>query len=347
VPTRLTALLLALPLMLSGCGGANRLYQQQFNAMGTVFHLELYGVSQAKGEQISQVLRKELDYMSYAWNAWKPGPLGRVNQLLDSGGEFSINPSILPLVVESKRLYHSSRGLYNPAIGKLIGLWGFHRDDPSHGQPPSIAAIHKFMEHEPTMDDIVVDGIRVRGLNPEIGLDFGAFAKGYAVEQLLSRLREMGVSNALIDAGGDLKAIGRPGEAPWKVAVRAPDAKGIVATIEVGDDTSVFTSANYQHFYQQGDTRYGHIIDPRSGYPARGTASVTVIDDNAADADAAATALFVAGPQQWWEIARSMGIKYVMLIDDHGTIHMNPAMAKRIQLEPKFQGSVKLSKPLS
>jgi len=345
VLTRLLALILFSAL--GGCGTADHVYQDQFISMGTVFNLEVYGVDEARGQQLSQLIQKDLDYMNFAWHAWKPGSLGRVNQLLASGGEFSINPSVLPLIIESKRLYHSSHGLFNPAIGGLIGLWGFHTDDPSHGHPPSEAAIRAYMKHEPTMDDIEVDGIRVRGLNPLLSLDFGAFAKGYAVEQLLGHLHELGIDNAIINAGGDLKAIGSHGDRPWKVAVRDPKSDGIVATIEVSDATSVFTSGNYERYYEQNGKRYAHIIDPRSGYPATGTASVTVIHGNAAQADAAATALYVAGPKKWWEIARSMGIQYVMLIDEQGTIYMNPAMAKRVKLEPKFQQAVKLSEPLS
>jgi thiamine biosynthesis lipoprotein len=332
---------------LGGCGAADHVYKDQFISMGTVFNLEIYGIDDAKGRQISQLVQKDLDYMNFAWHAWKPGSLGRVNQLLATGGEFSINPSVLPLIIESRRLYHSSQGLFNPAIGKLIGMWGFHSDDPSHARPPSDAAIRDFMKHEPTMDDIEIDGIRVRGLNPELRLDFGAFAKGFAVEKLLGRLHELGIDNAIINAGGDLKAIGSHGDRLWKVAVRDPKSDGMVGTIEVSGATSVFTSGNYERYFKQDGKRYAHIIDPRTGYPARGTASVTVIHENAAEADAAATALYVAGPDKWWEIARSMGIKYVMLIDDEGTIYMNPAMAKRIKLEPKFQSAVKLSRPLS
>lgn len=338
---------LILLLGLSACGTGDHVYKDQFYTMGTVFNLEVYGISDARGQQLSDMLQKELDYMNYAWHAWKPGPLGRVNQLLQSGGEFSINPSILPLVVQSKRLYHSSMGLFNPAIGKLIGMWGFHNDDPSHSQPPSDAAIRSYMAHEPTMDDIEIDGIRARGLNPNISLDFGAFAKGYAVEQLLKRLREMDIHNAVINAGGDLKVMGSHGNRPWKVAVRDPrHPDGVVGSIDAVDGTSVFTSGNYERYFKKGNKRYAHIIDPRTGYPAQGTASVTVIHDDAATADAAATALDVAGPGQWWDVARSMGIKYVMLIDTDGNIFMNPGMAKRIHLEQKFQDKVKLSKPL-
>jgi len=92
--------------------------------------------------------------------------------------------------------------------------------------------------------------------------------------------------------------------------------------------------------------RYHHILDPRTGYPAKGTASVTVIHKNAGTADAAATALFVAGPEQWQAIAKSMGIEYVMLIDDQGNIHMTKKMAERIHFSQDQSGNIKVSESL-
>jgi thiamine biosynthesis lipoprotein len=95
----------------------------------------------------------------------------------------------------------------------------------------------------------------------------------------------------------------------------------------------VFTSGDYERFFEHEGQRYHHIIDPRSGYPAGAVVSATVIHPVAATADAAATALFVAGPDAWPAIARQMGVKYVMLVDREGRIHMNPAMQTRLTFE--------------
>ena len=340
-------LVLGLILLISGCSKTSPLYQDQFIAMGTIYELSLYGIDQQRGQEISRLVQEDLKFMEFAWHPWKPGPMGRINQLLASGSEFSINPSVLPLVIQSKQLYTSSQGLFNPAIGELVQMWGFHSDDPSAAQAPTKKQVTEYMQDLPTMDDIEIDGIRARGHNPRIRLDFGGFAKGYAVEKILQRLKQQGVENAILNAGGDLKAIGRHGDRRWSVAIRNPHHSGIVGSIEVGDGESVFTSGNYERFYQDGQKRVHHILDPGTGFPAPVIASPTVIHDDAAVADAAATALFVAGPGRWWEIARSMGIRYVLLVDEDGLIHMNPEMAARVRLELPLEINPNISDPLN
>jgi thiamine biosynthesis lipoprotein len=107
----------------------------------------------------------------------------------------------------------------------------------------------------------------------------------------------------------------------------------------------VFTSGNYERYFTWQGKRFHHIIDPRTGYPAEGTRSVTVIDSDATRADAAATALFIAGPDGWFKIARQMGIEQVLLFDDQDRIHMTPAMAARVELEAPAD-AVHISPPI-
>jgi thiamine biosynthesis lipoprotein len=120
----------------------------------------------------------------------------------------------------------------------------------------------------------------------------------------------------------------------------------VLAALEVSGDESVFTSGNYERYREHEGVRYNHILDPRSGMPVDGVTSVTVIHDNGAVADAAATALVVAGPDEWHRIARQMGIKYVMLVDDKGVVYMNPRMQQRVQFQETPPADIRLSEPL-
>ena len=122
-------------------------------------------------------------------------------------------------------------------------------------------------------------------------LNFGAFAKGYAIDQSMKHLHAEGIQNVVINAGGDLSVSGSHGERPWRIGIRHPRKEQSLAWIDARDNESIFTSGDYERFYFYNNKRYHHILDPSTGYPAWGTASVTVIHDNAGEADAAATAI--------------------------------------------------------
>ena len=334
-----------LALWLTACNHADPVHNRHFIAFGTINDISLVGVSRAQADAALEAIEADFAAMDKAWHAWKPGPLGRTNQLLAEGVRFAAPPSVLELIKRSKVLAERSDNLFNPAIGKLVTLWGFHQDPLECKGPPDPKAIEKLVAAQPTMADIEVDGIFVRGHNPAVQLDFGAIGKGYGIDLAIEHLRRLGIRNALVNSGGDLRAIGTRGGHPWRIAIRSPSGSGTLGFLRVAGDEAVFTSGDYERNCLWKGKRYHHIIDPRTGWPARGTRSVTVIHTNATEADAAATALFIAGPKDWQRIARRMGIHYVLLVDDKGVLHMNPAMRKRVELIDRKQ-KVLLSPPL-
>jgi thiamine biosynthesis lipoprotein len=269
-----------------------------------------------------------------------------LNAALAAGRAFRPDPSIRTLLQIAAPLAEQSGYRFDPAIGGLSVLWGFHADEPPQGPPPDAAALRQWQAHKPSLADLSWQGEQVRSANPALQLDFGAFAKGYAVDRAIARLQAFGIRNAIVNAGGDLRAIGRHGARPWRIGIRHPRSPEVLASVEIRADEAVFTSGDYERFFEFQGTRYHHILDPFSGAPARGTTSVTVIDTDASRADAAATALFVAGPEHWHAVARAMGLRYVLLIDDAGVAHMNPAMAQRLHFEMESPPPVQLSEPL-
>ena len=330
----LRALTLTLTCLLAACSrGDDPVYRDQFFAFGTLIDLSFYDVETARAEQASQALEQAFTQMHTDWHAWQPGALQQVNARLAEQGQATGDPAIAALIQEANRLSLLSDGLFNPVIGRLVALWGFHSDEPPQGPPPAGERIRQLVEQAPTSADVHVDGLQISGHNPAVRYDLGAFAKGYAIDRGIQQLRELGITNAIINAGGDLRGIGRHGERPWRIGIRDPRKPGVLAAVELAADESVFTSGDYERFYEYEGQRYHHIIDPRSGYPASATVSATVIHPLAATADAAATALFVAGPDDWPAIARQLGVGYVMLVDREGRIHMNPAMKARLVFE--------------
>ncbi len=340
------SLSIAALLLLSGAC-SRELPSQYFRmlAFGTIMELEVIGVDPQTAQKAHQALQHDFDLMHKAWHAWEPGPVGRINQYIREGKPLAASPSVLPLLRLSKDLAEKSDYLFDPGIGKLIALWGFQSSELKPHAPPEKEAIEAILEQHPSIQDVHLDGMHITCDNPAVQLDFGAVGKGYGVDRAIERLKEMGIGNAIVNAGGDLRAIGSRAGNPWRIAIRDPDGGGIFALLSVTGDESVFTSGNYERNFSWGGKLYHHIIDPRIGYPAKDSASVTVIHSDAATADAAATALFVAGPKDWHRIAKQMGIKYVLLIDTEGRAYMNPAMRERLKLQ-KTPREIIISDPL-
>jgi len=313
---------------------------------GTLIEVSLYDVEPMLAEQALDQLEKDFALYHATWTPWQASSLQRTNKLLATGGSFSASPSILPLIEQSKILSEQSDGLFNPSIGKLIRLWQFHKHDQPGIAPPEKDSIAELVAQNPSMQDLQIQGIKLRSNNPSTELNFGAFAKGYAIDLSMGYLHSLGINNAVINAGGDLSVVGSHGSRAWEIGIRHPRENGVIGWLEAKDNESVFTSGDYERFYIYKEKRYHHILDPKTGYPAQGTTSVTVIHKNAGVADAAATALFIAGPKRWHNLARNMGIQYVMLIDTEGNIHMNPKMQKRLHLKEKHGFHIVISEPL-
>ena len=184
------------------------------------------------------------------------------------------------------------------------------------------------------MNDILIEENQLSSSNPMVKLGFGGFAKGFAVDAAISALKQHGIHNAIVNIGGDLRAIGSHGKRPWIIGIRHPRQNGMIASVALHHDESMFTSGDYERFFQYEGKRYPHIIDPRTGQPANQATSVTVLHSSASLADAAATALFVAG-DHWPTIANSMGVEHVMLVRPDGKIEMTPMMTDRVQLISK------------
>ncbi|MBK8162024.1 MAG: FAD:protein FMN transferase [Gammaproteobacteria bacterium] len=333
-PGTRAALLCLLLVLAAGCSRPPpEVYKTQLMTLGTIVDISLWDVDDARAQQAVKAIEDVLNEAHVHWHAWEPGMLTDLNTRLSAGETVALAAGDAASLRQAQELAHNGDELFNPAIGRLIGLWGFHSDDPPLGPPPAPDQIRRLVDAHPTMDDLIFDGDRVRSVNPALQLDMGGSHKGYAVDQAIAALRAVGIENAIVNAGGGLHAIGTRGDRPWRVGIRHPAQPGIIASLQIRGDESVHTAGNYERFFDYQGKRYHHILDPRTGYPAEGVLAVTVVHPDGTVADAADDALFVAGTAGWKEIARRMGLTQVMLIDADMTVHMTPQMAERLRME--------------
>jgi thiamine biosynthesis lipoprotein len=337
---RLPVSLLAAALIGTQCAGALAAeYRASSHVFGTLARMTVLDADLGRAQRATAGVFREFDRMHRDLHAWQPGELTALNEAIARGEkDIATTAEITGLIEEATRLSERSAGLFNPAIGKLVALWSFHRDQPG-GPLPDPTEIARVVEAHPRMADLAVRGRTVRSSNPAVRLDFGGYAKGYALDRAAAILRDSGIANALVDVGGNILALGRHGDTPWRIGLEDPRAARsrteLLGTVELGDGEAIGTSGDYRRYYIVGGKRYAHIIDPRSGYPATGVRSVTVVvpprPGAGALSDAASKPLFIAGPLGWREAADNLGITQALLVDDEGRLQVTPELARRLQ----------------
>jgi FAD:protein FMN transferase len=308
------------------------LHSIRWYSFGTLVDVTIVDSDAERVNGALKSLAVEFNRRNIEWHPWKPGTMLDINKALSQGKSIPVDEHMSRMVTQIKQLYASSNGAFNPAIGKAIGLWGFHAQQDDNWNPPSNQAIEAWLKQHPTADDLqLTDGL-LSSINPSVQLDLGGYAKGYAIDLGLDMLQTAGIKNALINAGGDLVTLGSQGARPWRIGIRHPQQQGEIAWVESKGREAVFTSGNYERFHEKDGVRYTHIIHPQTGRPVTEIASASVIHENGAIADASATALVVNGIKNWKETAQSMGIQYAMIVDQHGHAEMTDAMKSRTTL---------------
>jgi len=318
--------------------------QSRTMAMGTMVEIGLYGVDRERAQVAQKRLEKLLTRLDRRYSAWGRGPLAELNRRLEAGEPTPVPASLESALRRAAVLSAASDGRFNPALGRLVELWGFHDGEPPEAPPPRDRI--QALLPPPAPDSVAPGNGRLSPERP-LRIDLGGFAKGLAIDRALGVLRDMAIDAAIVNLGGDLGTIGHPPDRAWRIGVRDPRGEGVLASIELEDDRAVFTSGDYERYFRHEGRRYHHILDPVTGYPARGLRSVTVVARSATRADAAATALFVAGVEHWRDMARAMDVRHVMLLDSRDTLHITPALARKVRIEADAPPSVRESEPLS
>ncbi|MFC1546365.1 FAD:protein FMN transferase, partial [bacterium] len=220
---------------------------------------------------------------------------------------------ITNLVKTSQIISEKSKGAFDITIAPVIRLWGFYESAPRVPKEEEIAETLKKTGYK----NLVILNNTLIKMKEQVQIDLGSIAKGYAVSEAVKVIKNAGIRSALIDAGGDIYALGRPGEKYWKVGVRNPRGEGIIGVLELAD-TAVVTSGDYERAFEKDGKRYHHIIDPDTGYPAQGLSSVTIVSPDPTLADAYATAVFVLGKDKGMKFVEALQFTEALLITNKG-----------------------------
>ncbi len=259
---------------------------------------------------------------------WRDGSaIAAVNRAA-GGATVPVDPDTLALVQRGVEIGRRTGCAFDVTWAALWGVWDF-KGPPRLPEPAEIAARLPLVDC--TRVEVDPEHGTVRLPIPGMKLGLGGIAKGWALDRAAATLRARGVEDFNLLAGGQVLAGGHHGDRPWRVGIRDPRGgpEDWFAVVEASD-LSVSTSGDYERYFELDGVRYHHILDPRTGWPARGLRSVTVVSADATLADALSTAIFVLGPDEGLALAAGWDGVEALLVDDEGRVLQTPGL--RVQL---------------
>ncbi len=216
---------------------------------------------------------------------------------------------IISLVKTAINISRKSIGAFDITVFPLIKLWGFYSDTNVVPKEDKIAECLTKIGYE----KLLIKNGSLTKSESSVEIELGGIAKGYAIDEAVKSLRESGIKSALIDAGGDVYVLGKLWGAQWKVGIQHPRSTEVFAILK-GEDKAIVTSGDYERFFEEDDIRYHHILDPHTGYPSKGLASVTVVSLDPVLADAWSTTLFIMGFEKGMEfVENTQGLESLMI----------------------------------
>lgn len=322
-----------LPLFLSACGKPP-LQEQQAYVFGTRVEVIVADDDPEQGRKAIATVLREFDRMHRAYHAWEPSELTAVNAAIAAGKPHQVSQEMADFMREAQALSAQGDHLFDPGIGRLIELWGFHADEfvPRLPDPQALA---DWLRQKPSIADLVIDGTTVSSSNRALALDFGGYLKGVALDRAAAILRSQGINNALINIGGNVMALGSKEGRKWRVGIQHPRQPGPLATVMLEDGEAIGTSGDYQRYFELDGHRYAHLIDPRTARPVEHTEAVTVLVPAGPKAgtlsDAASKPIFIAGPEHWRKMASKMGTALVLRVGADHRIEVTQALDRRLE----------------
>ena len=323
-------LLLLLASAFTSCGReAQKFSEYSFDYFDTVTTVTGYADSQEEFDAIADEVFSMLGEYHRLFTIYHRYDgmenLCTVNELVDGAHRtVTVDRRIIDMLLYAKQAYEMTGGKVNVAMGSVLSVWHEYREDgmdePWNAQLPPMEQLQEAAQHT-DIDKVLIDeqACTVTLTDPQMRLDVGAIAKGYAVEMVARQMEQKGIAGYVINVGGNVRTLGaKPDGSGWTVGIENPadDAEDYLAYLQL-DGESLITSGSYQRYYVVEGKRYHHIIDPVTLMPADYFTSVSIVCDSSADGDALSTALFCMTYQEGLALIESLdGVEAMWLTVD-------------------------------
>lgn len=302
-------------LLLTSCGREPADLVISGEALGTSYLVRIARFDgQAPPDRFAGRVAEVLDDLDHKLSTYKAdSELNRLNRH-PLNEPFLAGDDLYRVLEISQEIHRLSGGAFDPTLGPLVDLWGFG-PVATEDRVPDDAEIEDLLGR--------VGFHRVELIPPnqvirrsDLSLDLSAVAKGFIVDRVAAALRAMGATDFMVEIGGEIRVDGyRRDGAPWRIAIELPRPEGGIEQVLGVTDVGMATSGDYRNYFERDGKRYSHLLDPRTGRPiTHRLASVTVLAEAAADADALATALMVMGPEEGARWSEDHELAVLMLV---------------------------------
>ena len=318
---RLLILSVVLSLGICSCSPGDSSYKSTRVIMGTYVTItaERGGLPEVVVRAAVADAFKEIERVDRLMSTYKPeSQLSLVNR--EAGVKpVAVDPEVLTAVGYALDAAGMTDGAFDPTVGPLVKLWGIGGDNPRVPGPGEIEAARSLVDYRQVVLDRAAGTVFIR--KKGMSLDLGGIAKGYASDLAVDALKERGIKGGIVAVAGDLKMFGSRGDgSPWKVGIQHRREEGGIMAKAAITDGATSTSGDYERYFMHDGVRYCHILDPKTGYPANGLISITVIAGQSYMADSLATGLFVLGPSKAYRFALSHPGIEVLMVDSKGGV---------------------------
>ena len=303
--------------------------------MGSLLQLTAWTRDEPGAVAAFEAVFAEFDRLDRLMSVWKEG--SDVTRLNAAAGQVpvAVSAEVFEVLTLGRQISEWTGGKFDVTFGALSGLWKFDQDQDD-SIPPRAAVVARLPDVD--YSALELDPARRTAFLGRRGMrvHLGGIGQGYAVDRGAALLRARGITDFMIQSGGDLFVSGRRGDRPWRLGIRDPrgPADRSFATLDLSNGT-FSTSGDYERFFLNNGVRYHHILDPDLGEPARGCRSVTIVADKAVLADALSTGVFILGPEKGMAlIERLPDVEGVIVAADNRVLVSSGLKGKLVMIAP-------------
>jgi thiamine biosynthesis lipoprotein len=309
-------------------------------AMGTVIQITFWTGDEVAAARAARAVMEEFERLDRMMTTWTPdSEVSRINAAAGVSA-VAVSAETFAVIDRALEISRKSQGVFDITVGAFQGLWKFDQD--MDGTLPTPAEVKRRVAMIGWRDVILDRKKRTVKLRRKgMAITLGGIAKGYAVDRAVALLREQKLSDFILQAGGDMFVSGAKSDKPWTVGIRDPrgsrDQTFAVAPVR---DHAFSTSGDYERGFVKDGVRYHHILDPRTGHPARLSRSVTILAKDAFTADAWSKVLFILGWEKAMPLVEKMPDFEAAFVDDQNQVHVSSGMQSALKVLHPPSGGV-------